>query len=183
MVSLQATSGSDGVLAIQVPRRPYSDLLHDFLGWGEGLFLLGEPAVAEILAALEAKLQTFIAENNLQAFPQVLVTPQFDLGLNHLLQTSAVGPLKPNLVVWGWSDDPARALHNVHNLRTAHALHMSQIVLCNPGLPAAKRRKRIIDIWWRGKHNGSLMVILAYLISLNGQWAGSKIRILPSRMN
>jgi hypothetical protein len=62
LASLQAATGSDGVLAVQIPRRPYSDLLHDFLGWGEGLYLLGEPAIAEILAALEAKLQAFLLQ-------------------------------------------------------------------------------------------------------------------------
>ena len=62
LASLQADTGEDGVLAIQIPRRPYSDLLHDFLGWGEGLYLLGEPAIPEILATLEAKLQAFVRQ-------------------------------------------------------------------------------------------------------------------------
>jgi hypothetical protein len=53
---LETMAGDDGVLAIEVPRRPYSDLLHDFLGWGEGLFLLAEPAIADILDALESAL-------------------------------------------------------------------------------------------------------------------------------
>ena len=62
LAPLEDEVGDAGVLAIQIPRRPYSDLLHDFLGWGEGLFLLGEPAVPEILATLEAKLHRLVQE-------------------------------------------------------------------------------------------------------------------------
>jgi hypothetical protein len=50
----------DGVLAIEIPRRPYSDVLHEFLGWSEGLLLLGEPEVEEIIAILESKLQELV---------------------------------------------------------------------------------------------------------------------------
>lgn len=57
---LEALVGDDGVLAIEIPRRPYSDLLHEFLGWSEGLLLLGEPAIGEIIAALERKLQGLV---------------------------------------------------------------------------------------------------------------------------
>jgi hypothetical protein len=53
----EALVGEAGVLALELPRRPYSDLLHEFLGWGEGLLLLAEPAVAQMVAVLETRLQ------------------------------------------------------------------------------------------------------------------------------
>jgi hypothetical protein len=54
--------GQDGVLALEIPRRPYSDLLHEFLGWSEGLLFLREPIVDEINAVLDAKLQDLVKE-------------------------------------------------------------------------------------------------------------------------
>jgi hypothetical protein len=54
--------GQEGIMALEIPRRPYSDLLHDFLGWSEGLLLLGEPLVLEALARLEEKLQSLVQE-------------------------------------------------------------------------------------------------------------------------
>ena len=60
LARLEPLVGSDGLLALEIPRRPYSDLLHDFLGWGEGLLLLGEPVLEEIMATLEAKLQNLV---------------------------------------------------------------------------------------------------------------------------
>jgi hypothetical protein len=58
----EAMVGEDGVLAIEIPRRPYSDMLHEFLGWGEGLLLVSEPAVGEIITGLELKLQDLVQE-------------------------------------------------------------------------------------------------------------------------
>jgi hypothetical protein len=48
--------GEDGVVVLELPKRPYSELLHELLGWSEGLMLLAEPAIEEILGALEEKL-------------------------------------------------------------------------------------------------------------------------------
>jgi hypothetical protein len=52
----------DGVLVLEIPRRPYSDLLHRFLGWSEGLLFLRDPAIQEINDVLEAKLQRLVRE-------------------------------------------------------------------------------------------------------------------------
>jgi hypothetical protein len=58
----EALVGDDGVLAVELPRRPYSDVLHEILGWSEGLLLLGEPAVEEIITILEGKLQRLVQD-------------------------------------------------------------------------------------------------------------------------
>jgi hypothetical protein len=44
-------------------------------------------------------------------------------------------------------------------------------------LPSEKQRDRTIDIWWRSGANGSLIVILAYLLTLNWQWRDATLRI------
>ena len=62
LVGPEADVGDDGILALEIPRRPYSDLLHEFLGWSEGLMLLYESAVQEMLAVLEGKLQALVRE-------------------------------------------------------------------------------------------------------------------------
>lgn len=49
-------AGQTGIIALELPMRPYSDLLHTMLGWGEGLmFFVGEqaPILMEMLALLE----------------------------------------------------------------------------------------------------------------------------------
>ena len=56
--------GDQGVVAVEIPTRPYADLLHDLLGLSEGPILLseGHPAVGELMTVLEEKLQAFIPE-------------------------------------------------------------------------------------------------------------------------
>ncbi len=50
------------ILAIELPRCPYSQLLHDFLGWSQGLLLLREPEVEKIIQALEITYQSLVAQ-------------------------------------------------------------------------------------------------------------------------
>lgn len=52
--------GDDGVVALELPKRPYSELLHDLLGWSDGLLLLGAPEVQKMLTLLESKLQDLV---------------------------------------------------------------------------------------------------------------------------
>lgn len=74
LVAAHAAVGEDGVVAIELPMRPYSEVLHALIGWSEGLMLLmGEegPAILELATLLEARLQELVAE--IAALPGVLV--------------------------------------------------------------------------------------------------------------
>lgn len=53
-----AAAGDDGVLALELPMQPFSDLLHTLLGWGEGLLLLGshKEVVRSMLGLLDERL-------------------------------------------------------------------------------------------------------------------------------
>lgn len=70
-----AEVGEEGLLALSLPRRPYSDLLHDYLGWGEGLYYLAEPEVADILAALEASLDRLVDQVAALAAGDAILSP------------------------------------------------------------------------------------------------------------
>jgi hypothetical protein len=61
----RAAVGEDGVVPLELPMQPYSDILHVFVGWGEGILLMqgeGKPHVAAIVAELERKLLALAAE-------------------------------------------------------------------------------------------------------------------------
>jgi hypothetical protein len=65
--------GKDGILALELPKRPYSGLLHDILGWSEGL-LLDEPEVENIMTVLETKLQRLVKDVAL-ASEEIVLSP------------------------------------------------------------------------------------------------------------
>ena len=65
LAALREDVGEDGVIALELPMRPYSEILHAFLGWSEGLMLFagdGRPALLEMLAVLEDKEQALIEQ-------------------------------------------------------------------------------------------------------------------------
>lgn len=65
LAATRAEVGDDGVVALELPMRPYSDVLHTLLGWGDGLALLlgeGKAAIGELLTVLEDKLAGLTAQ-------------------------------------------------------------------------------------------------------------------------
>lgn len=154
------------------------------LGSGRGIVTLVSILIGEYVANADQRrmhlkeMQDMIDEHGLQAFPEVLVTPDFEEGLTQLFQTTSLPPLKPNLVLMGWCTTESRADSYVRSLRVAQSLGMSIILLVNGTLPGAIRKGKRIDVWWRGQENGSLMIILAYLVSLSPGWSGTTIRII-----
>lgn len=121
------------------------------------------------------RLNEFVAEEKLDAFPEVIVTKNFDDGLRAFLQAHSIGPIKPNIVMLGWPHEAARLVPYVANLRTILSLNMSCVTMI--GADGSGKSERI-DLWWRGRKNGSLMLILAYLLQLNDGWRRTKIQIL-----
>lgn len=157
----------------------------DWLGGGRGIVILAELIIGQFNKAIqnrieaEEKLTEFIKNNYLEAFPQVLVTPDMDFGVNQLLQSVSIGPLRPNLAVFGWSRTPERVQYLNLHLKTARALNMSVALINDKGMPNLDRRiKKRIDIWWRGLDNGSLMAIIAYLMTTYREWDNTSIRFL-----
>jgi len=60
---VDAAVGGDGVVALELPRRPFSEVLHTLLGWSDGLMLLmgdERPAILEMLEVLEDGAQACV---------------------------------------------------------------------------------------------------------------------------
>ena len=73
---LAAEVGSDGVVALELPRRPFSQIFLEWLGWSDGLLLLFDASalVEEIMAVLEDKVQALAAQ--IARLPgQIVVSP------------------------------------------------------------------------------------------------------------
>jgi len=162
----------------------------DWLGSGRGIVILVNLILGDLNRLAIARkdhldtLNQFIQLHRIKAFAEVLVTNDFDNGLIHFFQSISIGPIKPNLAILGWSSDPQRIKSFFDSIRIAKQLHMSTVLVRDGGLPEKTAgRKSRIDIWWRGRRNGSLMVILGYLLSINPEWSGSQIRILRAINN
>jgi amino acid transporter len=126
------------------------------------------------------QLREWCREKNIQAFPMAIVAESIGTGVEMLLQTAAIGPIRPNVTAFGWTVSPEGAQAMLTHLRLAAAMNMCLAVIKASDrcvLPAPRKRKRI-DLWWRGQRNGAAMLMLAYLMSCNWEWARTTIRIL-----
>ncbi|MDX9722483.1 MAG: hypothetical protein RBU37_17185, partial [Myxococcota bacterium] len=114
----------------------------------------------------------------LSVFPEIVLAKELDEGMRVLVQAHSIGPLKSNTVVFGWPRTVERAVPFFRHLQDCSRLGKSVVAVVDRGLPERHKALRRIDIWWRGQANGSLMVILAHLLTQNMDWRHARMRIL-----
>ena len=135
-------------------------------------------AVAKRNAEL-ARVRQLTAERLPHLLHEIIVMPDAEAAVPVFLQAHAQGPLKPNLAALAYPGDGVPTGAFVGRLRTLVALEISSVILLNiAGRRALQGEPGRIDIWWRGFANGSLMLILAHLLTLNPSWRKVRIRIL-----
>jgi len=128
----------------------------------------------------EKSLRKFIREQELSAFPAALVAPNLELGIEALVQCYGIGAFRPNVVLFGWSSR-GRAIELCNVLRTVAGLKRSIVLVRAPadnGRDAWLPPRGPVDVWWRGKANGHLMLLLAHLLVENDAWRGRQVRLL-----
>ncbi|MHB1319249.1 MAG: hypothetical protein ACYCYF_11575 [Anaerolineae bacterium] len=74
ITELEASIGSDGLLAIELPPRPLVQIASSLMGWERAPRLLGEPGVALIIEALDEHLQELVT-TLAQLSPVVQLSP------------------------------------------------------------------------------------------------------------
>lgn len=126
--------------------------------------------------AADRRIADFCDGKNIRAFPLTVVAPDLLSGAKSVLQTAAFGPVRPNLICTSWHSD---LLQHINSFRWVIESQASWVIAKINQLPDHKRsKKKRIDIWWRGRKNGSLMAIMAHLLSSNWEWNNAEIRLL-----
>ena len=130
--------------------------------------------------AQEELLRKFIREQELDAFPSVVVAPFLSDAVESLVQCHGLGGLSPNTVLLGWPGDPDRVDSFGVTLRIVSGLQRSiiSVRLANSDTEPWDTPPGPIDVYWRGKDNGPLMLLLAHLLVQNSQWRGREVRLI-----
>ena len=102
-----------------------------------------------------------------------------------------LGELRPNTILLGWPRESERAADFGSNLGTIDFMGRSILISrfakskSETDEDHSKSAERLwsppqgtIDVWWREKQNGELMLLLAHLLTLNEGWKGRTIRLL-----
>ncbi|MBN1424865.1 amino acid permease [Candidatus Fermentibacteria bacterium] len=161
--------------------------LAQYAAWleaGRGMITLAHVMEGSLQACADGRshqireLTLEVRSRHPNVFPEVIVAQHPDTSLLTVMQAHSIGPLKPNTLLLGWPPRGTRAPLVGELLRAAGTLGMSALCLVDRGLPSSQKASSRIDVWWRGQKNGSLMVILAYLLTRNPAWRNARIRVL-----
>ena len=119
----------------------------------------------------------YLRGDGLIAFAEVDVVRDFEEGVVEVLQANGIAGIASNTMMMGWSDKPERRASTLRIVRRASLLGKSTL-LCRIAPRRWTSRLRRIDIWWGGlQHNGDMLLLFGYLLSVNPEWASARITI------
>jgi hypothetical protein len=166
--------------------RPSLAWLGHWLTSRYGILNLGQIIVGDVddhverIIKQEEMLERFILKEQLDAFPNVAAAPTVNEGIEYMVQCSGLGALRPNTLLLGWPSGPEKAEPLVASLRVIESLKRNLIIAklqlseeLHESIPEGP-----IDIWWRGRQNGELMLLLGHLLKQNSQWRYRPIRLM-----
>jgi len=153
-----------------------------WLQGGRGMVYISQVLQGEIQKlnrlrlAADRRLVEFCDSKDIRAFPLTVVAPDLISGANSVLQTAAFGPVRPNLICTSWHSE---LLKHFESFRWVIESQASWVIAKIDHLPSNNPLiKKRIDVWWRGRKNGSLMAVMAHLLSSNWEWDNAEIRML-----
>lgn len=132
----------------------------------------------EILAST---IQDYLEKKGIQAFVRLVTAHDPFDGMKQLIEAYGIGPLMPNTVLLGDTENPAGRDRFSTIVAQCHQARRNVIILkSSPDqftlVCRRPSRLRRIDIWWGGMQaNGGLMLILAYLLRTSWEWRGAEI--------
>ncbi|MFT6926748.1 MAG: amino acid transporter [Psychromonas sp.] len=139
----------------------------------------------------ENELYEDITASGVRAFPLVINAPSLEIGSTLLLQSFGVGPLRANTILLNYLDSYTEYFFTSQlksfgkNLHSALRLGYNLVVLDAKEaewqkLAQQAPEERRIDIWYIPGNSGSLMLLLAHLMTRSPFWAQSELRVLSA---
>ena len=124
---------------------------------------------------LEKTIRDYLQRRNVRALVRIVTADDPFEGAVRLVETYGLGPLVPNTVVMGDSEQPARRESFCNAIAEIHASQRN-VVIFHENHSSGFGFRRTIDVWWGGmQSNGSLMLLLAYLLRTDINWRNAKI--------
>jgi amino acid transporter len=124
---------------------------------------------------LEKTLRDYLHKRGVKALVRVVTASDPFEGALRLLETYGLGPLVPNTILLGDSEEPSRRKQFCNAIAEIHSSKRNVVIFReNPKYGFGFRRR--IDVWWSGMQaNGSLMLLLAYLLRTDIGWRNARI--------
>ncbi|ASC69175.1 putative transporter protein [Halomicronema hongdechloris C2206] len=124
---------------------------------------------------LEHTISDYLAERGVQALVRLLTAADPFEGAERLVEVYGLGPLAPNTLLLGNSEQPQRLPGYCRLIRRLYQAQRNVLIFREDPERGFGRRRRI-DVWWGGLHrNGGLMLLLAYLLQASIDWSQAQI--------
>ena len=124
---------------------------------------------------LEKTIRDYLQKRGVKALVRIVTADDPFEGAVRLVETYGLGPLVPNTVVMGDSEQPERRESFCNAIAEIHASKRN-LVIFHENQSSGFGFRRNIDVWWGGmQSNGSLMLLLAYLLRTDINWRHAKI--------
>ena len=124
---------------------------------------------------LEKTIRDYLQKRGVKALVRVVTASDPFDGAVRLVETYGLGPLVPNTIVMGDSEQPERREGFCNAIAEIHASKRN-VVIFHENQSSGFGFRRNIDVWWGGMQaNGSLMLLLAYLLRTDINWRNARI--------
>ena len=126
---------------------------------------------------LEKTIRNYLKKRGVRALVRVTTANDPFEGAMRLVETYGLGPLVPNTIVMGDSENVSLRASFCEAIAQIHASKRNLVIFHeNPQQVFGGRRR--IDVWWGGMQaNGSLMLLLAYLLITDISWRNARITL------
>jgi len=131
-------------------------------------------------------MQKLLKAEGLVLFPELNVVREVVEGIISVAQANGMAGFQSNTVLLGWPKERKRFAEFLQLIRRLEQLKKSLIIgrMQPRYLSPREGVERNIHVWWGGmQHNGDLMLLLAYLLTLNPDWRGARIQIMSIASN
>ena len=125
---------------------------------------------------LERNIRDYLQRQGIRALVRTVTASDPFTGARQLVETYGIGPLVPNTVLLGDSDELERRDLYCQTVAGIHRAKRNIAILRENRARGFGRRRRI-DVWWGGsmQANGGLMLILSYLLRTDLEWQNASV--------
>ncbi|MFC1529821.1 Na-K-Cl cotransporter [Gemmatimonadota bacterium] len=126
-------------------------------------------------SSMELVITEYLARQGVQGLAHVSTGPDYYRGAVRLIESYGLGRMVPNTILMGASDTEEHQAEYCEMIAGFYKARRNiAIVHHNPQRGYGRRRH--VDVWWGGlKQNGSLMMILAYLLKTSAGWRDAEV--------
>ena len=125
---------------------------------------------------MERTISNYLEERSVKALVKVYPADDLMSGVSSLIKGYGFGPVEPNTVLFGESEEEKNAIPFVWLIKMVYENKRNVVIIREGPQPAHVKKERHIDVWWAQKgQNAGLVLALAHLLNTSPLWPKSRI--------